>query len=94
MIFYEAPHKLPATLKDMAEYFGNRNIALVKELTKIYENVAAGSYKFKVARDHSWNTAYPGSDKSYTVATDGSTVIITLKGTTVTVDVKASHTHS
>lgn len=39
MIFYEAPHKLPATLKDMAEYFGNRNIALVKELTKIYENV-------------------------------------------------------
>lgn len=39
MIFYEAPHKLPATLKDMAEYFGNRNIALVKELTKIHENV-------------------------------------------------------
>lgn len=39
MIFYEAPHKLPATLKDMAEYFGDRKIALVKELTKIYENV-------------------------------------------------------
>lgn len=39
MIFYEAPHKLPSTLEDMAKYFGNRNIALVKELTKIYENV-------------------------------------------------------
>lgn len=39
MIFYEAPHKLPATLQDMAEYFGDRKIALVKELTKIYENV-------------------------------------------------------
>ncbi|MBE6748035.1 MAG: 16S rRNA (cytidine(1402)-2'-O)-methyltransferase [Ruminococcaceae bacterium] len=39
MIFYEAPHKLPATLKDMAEYFGDRKIALVKELTKIHENV-------------------------------------------------------
>ncbi|MBR2876985.1 MAG: 16S rRNA (cytidine(1402)-2'-O)-methyltransferase [Clostridia bacterium] len=39
MIFYEAPHKLPATLADMAEYFGNRKIALVKELTKIHENV-------------------------------------------------------
>lgn len=39
MIFYEAPHKLPSTLQDMAKYFGNRNIALVKELTKIYENV-------------------------------------------------------
>ncbi len=39
MIFYEAPHKLPSTLQDMAKYFGNRKIALVKELTKIYENV-------------------------------------------------------
>ena len=39
MIFYEAPHKLPKTLEDMAEYFGDRKIALVKELTKIYENV-------------------------------------------------------
>lgn len=39
MIFYEAPHKLPGTLRDMAEYFGNRKIALVKELTKIHENV-------------------------------------------------------
>lgn len=39
MIFYEAPHKLPSTLQDMAEYFGDRKIALVKELTKIYENV-------------------------------------------------------
>lgn len=39
MIFYEAPHKLQATLEDMYEYFGNRNIALVKELTKIHENV-------------------------------------------------------
>ena len=39
MIFYEAPHKLPKTLEDMAKYFGNRKIALVKELTKIYENV-------------------------------------------------------
>ena len=39
MIFYEAPHKLQKTLEDMYTYFGNRNIALVKELTKIHENV-------------------------------------------------------
>ena len=39
MIFYEAPHKLAATLADMAKLWGNRNIALVKELTKIHENV-------------------------------------------------------
>ena len=39
MIFYEAPHKLLATLKDMYEVFGERNIAIVKELTKIHEKV-------------------------------------------------------
>ena len=39
MIFYEAPHKLASTLSDMAKYWGSRNIALVKEITKIHENV-------------------------------------------------------
>lgn len=37
MVFYEAPHKLLATLKDMYEYFGNRNICIARELTKIHE---------------------------------------------------------
>lgn len=39
MIFYEAPHKLPATLRDMYAAFGNRKIALVRELTKLHEQV-------------------------------------------------------
>ena len=62
--------------------------------TKVYTNVAAGTYKFKVARDHDWGTAYPSADKSYTVATSGSTVTITLAGTTVNVTVEAPHTHN
>lgn len=37
MIFYEAPHKLIYTLKDMLEYFGDRKISLCRELTKIHE---------------------------------------------------------
>ena len=45
MIFYEAPHKLKATLKDMYLYFGNRQIAIVKELTKIHESVMRTSLK-------------------------------------------------
>ena len=61
--------------------------------TKVYTNVAAGSYALKVARDHDWGTAYPDADKSYTVATAGSTVTVTLKGTTVNVVVEAPHTH-
>lgn len=39
MIFYEAPHKLLATLKDMSVVFGDREIAIVRELTKIHEEV-------------------------------------------------------
>ncbi len=39
MIFYEAPHKLNATLKDMLDCFGDRRISIVRELTKIHEEV-------------------------------------------------------
>jgi 16S rRNA (cytidine1402-2'-O)-methyltransferase len=39
MIFYEAPHKLPATLKDMLEAFGDRKIALCREITKLNEEM-------------------------------------------------------
>ena len=38
MIFYEAPHKLCATLDDLAEAFGpGRRISLCRELTKLHE---------------------------------------------------------
>ena len=40
MIFYEAPHKLLATLEDMAQVFGpDRPISLCRELTKLHEEV-------------------------------------------------------
>ena len=39
MVFYEAPHKLSATLQDMLEAFGDRRIAIVRELTKVHEEV-------------------------------------------------------
>lgn len=39
MIFYEAPHKLAATLFDLAEALGDRETAIVRELTKIHEQV-------------------------------------------------------
>ena len=39
MIFYEAPHKLGATLRDLAAALGDREIAIVRELTKIHEEV-------------------------------------------------------
>ena len=39
LIFYEAPHKLHKTLRDMLEYFGDRRISLCRELTKLHEEV-------------------------------------------------------
>jgi 16S rRNA (cytidine1402-2'-O)-methyltransferase len=39
MIFYEAPHKLVRTLKDFYHTFGDRRISIVKEMTKIHEQV-------------------------------------------------------
>lgn len=39
MIFYEAPHKLASTLADLAARLGDREIAIVRELTKIHEQV-------------------------------------------------------
>ena len=37
IVFYEAPHKLLYTLKDILEYLGDKNICIARELTKIHE---------------------------------------------------------
>jgi len=37
MVFYEAPHKLLATLRDMLETFGDRRVAVCREITKLHE---------------------------------------------------------
>ena len=52
MVFYEAPHKLSATLSDMYAYFGDRKLVIVREITKIHEEVirttlAEASEKYK-----------------------------------------------
>ncbi len=45
MIFYEAPHKLRATLGDLYRCFGDRRISIVRELTKVYESVTRTTLK-------------------------------------------------
>ncbi len=37
MIFYEAPHKLKTTLKDMLAVLGDRELSISRELTKLHE---------------------------------------------------------
>lgn len=50
MIFYEAPHKLLSTLKDMLELIGERKIALCRELTKIHEEVIVTTFSDAITK--------------------------------------------
>ncbi|GIP41376.1 ribosomal RNA small subunit methyltransferase I [Paenibacillus sp. J31TS4] len=43
LLFYESPHRVAKTLRTMREELGDRQVALVRELTKRYEEVARGS---------------------------------------------------
>lgn len=43
MIFYEAPHRIEAMLKDVVEVLGDRNICLARELTKVHEEYIRGT---------------------------------------------------
>src|SRR5205807_2399015 len=43
LIFYESPYRLEAFLKDALEVYGDREAALVSELTKMFESVQRGT---------------------------------------------------
>lgn len=42
LIFYEAPHRIAATLRDAHEILGERRAVVARELTKIHEEIARG----------------------------------------------------
>jgi 16S rRNA (cytidine1402-2'-O)-methyltransferase len=42
-IWYEAPHRLLETLRDLQDVFGDRSAAVARELTKFYETVERGN---------------------------------------------------
>ena len=50
MVFYEAPHKLKHTLADLLAALGERPIALVREITKIHEEVIRTTLSAAVAK--------------------------------------------
>jgi 16S rRNA (cytidine1402-2'-O)-methyltransferase len=57
LIFYEAPHRLAATLKDAFEILGEREAVVARELTKLHEEIARGRLSELAARFSSAETA-------------------------------------
>jgi 16S rRNA (cytidine1402-2'-O)-methyltransferase len=45
LIFYEAPHRIAATLQDALETMGDRPAVIARELTKLHEEFARGSLR-------------------------------------------------
>lgn len=43
IVFYESPHRIKKTLKLMLDIFGDRQIALCREITKRYEEIIRGT---------------------------------------------------
>jgi 16S rRNA (cytidine1402-2'-O)-methyltransferase len=43
LVFYEAPTRLVATLADIADIFGDRDVVVAREITKVYEELLRGS---------------------------------------------------
>ncbi|MDA8104304.1 MAG: 16S rRNA (cytidine(1402)-2'-O)-methyltransferase [Nitrospiraceae bacterium] len=50
IVFYESPHRLLESLADAAEVFGARRAAVVREITKIHEEVTRGTMTELYAR--------------------------------------------
>ncbi len=50
LVLFESPRRLAASLKDMRNIWGNRKVAVTRELTKIHEEVFRGSLEEAIAR--------------------------------------------
>jgi 16S rRNA (cytidine1402-2'-O)-methyltransferase len=43
VIFYESPHRIVKTLEQILEFIGNRNVAVVREISKLYQETLRGT---------------------------------------------------
>lgn len=72
LILYEAPHRLLKTLKELFEYMGDRNIAIVREITKLHEEVLRGKLSDIIADYESEKVAIRGE---YVMVIEGKSLL-------------------
>ena len=72
IILYEAPHRLIKTLKEIFEYLGDRRVSIVRELTKLHEEVLRGSLSNIIADYESGRVAVRGE---YVLVIEGKSLL-------------------
>lgn len=72
IILYEAPHRLLKTLKELFEYLGDRRVSIVRELTKLHEEVLRGNLSNIIADYESEKVAIRGE---YVLVIEGKSLL-------------------
>lgn len=54
VVIFESPHRIQKTLQDLYRFFGDRKVAVTRELTKMYEEVVRGNLKELSTLTRTW----------------------------------------
>tara|TARA_B110000467_G_C18142218_1_gene379425 strand:+ start:22 stop:741 length:720 start_codon:yes stop_codon:yes gene_type:complete len=67
VVIFESPNRIEKTLKDLYQFFGNRKVAISRELTKMYEEVIRGNLEELSSLTRTWKgeitVVIAGADK-------------------------------
>ena len=70
LIFYEAPHRIIATLESLKKAFGDRKISVNREISKLYEEIYRGKISDVI------NELYPEIKGEFVVIVEGNKEVI------------------
>ena len=54
VVIFESPNRIQKTLQDLYQYFGDRKIAIAREMTKLYEEIVRGNLKEISEQTRTW----------------------------------------
>lgn len=67
IVIFESPNRIEKTLQDLYKFFGNRKVAITRELTKMYEEVIRGNLEELATLTRNWKgeitVVIAGADK-------------------------------
>jgi 16S rRNA (cytidine1402-2'-O)-methyltransferase len=54
IVLFESPNRIQKTLQDLYRFFGDRKVAIAREMTKLYEEIIRGSLKELSDQTRTW----------------------------------------